>query len=37
MKRARMSRRANKGSFARGTKVRNLNTQVTPMRGGFRL
>lgn len=37
MRRAKMSRRASKGSFARGTKVRNVNSQAVPMRGGWRL
>lgn len=37
MRRAKMSRRASNGSFRRGTKIRNMNSNVVPMRGGFRL
>lgn len=37
MRRARMTRRANRKSFRRGTKVSNRNSNAVPMRGGFRL
>lgn len=36
-KRSRMSRGANKRSFARGTRTHVKNLKGTPMRGGIRL